>query len=55
MKEYPCPVCGDAIEFDGNDITNVCKSCNTLIQINYDAEFVDGMWRDRSILNEVTS
>lgn len=46
IREYPCPHCEDEIEVDGNETSRTCKSCGQIYHVNYDAEFVDGMWRD---------
>lgn len=52
MKEYPCAYCQDEIEVDGNEREVICKSCGLLNRVNYDAEFIDGMWKDNTSLTK---
>lgn len=52
-KEYPCPYCEDEIIVDGNDTEVTCKSCGINIRISYDAEFIDGVWKDLTTLKQL--
>ena len=47
-----CPVCDETISFDDHQITVTCPNpdCQTEFLIEPDAEFVDGLWRNRTQL-----
>ena len=52
---HECLHCGEEIPVDYSkpNIFNVfvsCSHCNTLFKVDTDAEFIDGMWRDRTTL-----
>ena len=49
-REYPCPYCEDEVEIDGNELSGTCKSCGMPYKVDYDAEFIDGRWRDNTHL-----
>jgi uncharacterized protein YlaI len=53
VKEYICPVCKDEIEVDTNENNLKCLSCNALLRVDTDAEFLDGSWHDRTTLTHV--
>lgn len=42
-----CPVCGDTMT---KEVLYSCENCQTQYRIDHDAEFIDGSWRDRSVL-----
>lgn len=53
VKQYACPVCDDEFETDGNETIINCPSCGSHLKIDYDAEFIDGMWRDRTTIRHI--
>lgn len=51
---YSCPVCGDDISVLEDQKECDCPSCHSgAFRINWDAEFVDGMWRDLTSLTRL--
>jgi len=48
---YECPCCGEWIEIlpTTEKIFN-CPWCNEKLRVSRDAEFVDGLWHDRTKL-----
>ena len=56
MRTYECPNCGDDIEVRDKERlaeSVSCSSCKTFFGVDTDAEFLDGMWRDRTKLYEI--
>ena len=53
MRINTCPECEAEVEHlpDNGELVT-CGECNTLLRINYDAEFVDGRWVDRTTLHK---
>lgn len=51
-NSYSCPNCEADITVDFGDKVCVCPECLRTFEICPDAEFLDGMWRDRSTLKE---
>jgi DNA-directed RNA polymerase subunit RPC12/RpoP len=47
-KLYDCPQCGAEVEFTPEDGLKFCRDCGALLELDADAEFIDGMWRDLS-------
>jgi hypothetical protein len=45
-RPYDCPQCGAEIEFAPEDRLRFCGDCGALLELDADAEFIDGMWRD---------
>lgn len=45
-----CPECDTQIEVENSELFVTCEECKTLWRVDYDADFVDGMWRDRTEL-----
>jgi phage FluMu protein Com len=50
MNTFECLECGEAIKTADNQTRVHCPRCNTYFQVNYDAEFVNGIWRNLSSL-----
>lgn len=50
MNEKECPNCGEAIDILDRPIQANCRECGRVFNIDYDGEFVDGLWRDRTKL-----
>ena len=55
IKTYDCPSCGDNIKIPSDCLSDknedcCCSNCGVEFTIDYDAEFEDGMWRDRTKL-----
>jgi len=48
--ELECLVCGEYIKIPDSSNNVVCQCCGTAFHVNHDAEFVNGMWRDLTIL-----
>lgn len=48
QEQYNCPHCDEEFVVDETINTVVCKHCNYRLVINRDAEFVDGMWRNKT-------
>lgn len=55
METFECPDCGAEIQADTNDDNNLCKCdlCSREYKVNYDAEFIDGMWRNNNSLTKL--
>ena len=53
-RTYSCPKCVDDITVEGEQLRTKCERCNTWFHVNDDYEHVDGMWRDRTTLDEIT-
>jgi len=58
-KEYDCPNCGTPISIPEECLTTVddtcqCSECGSRFVIGYDADFVDGVWRDLTKLYEIS-
>ena len=47
---YEAPCCGEWIKILPTAKTVRCKGCGEMLRLEVDAEFTDGMWRDRSKL-----
>lgn len=45
---YDCPVCGEELNVSDFQIQTDCPEYQTSLLFESDAEFIDGMWRDRS-------
>lgn len=50
MNEMECPNCGETIEMPDFPVQVTCLECQTDWLVDTDAEFTDGMWRDRTKL-----
>ncbi len=48
MKTYDCPSCGAEVEWPSYQRMVFCPECGTLLELDVDAEFENGMWRDLS-------
>ncbi len=64
MLNYPkigtheCSCCGDQIEVDYSKMKSHservrCPSCNALYGVNMDAEFIGGVWTDKTKLYRI--
>ncbi len=50
QREYECPDCGEPVNvLDFVEIVT-CPECQCTFDVVGDAEFVDGLWRDRTKL-----
>lgn len=49
-NELECPKCGEWIEIPDFAVSVTCLDCQESWIVDHDAEFVDGMWRDRTQL-----
>jgi len=57
-KFYICPHCDEDINMPDDCLTTEnntcqCQNCGSRFVIDADAEFVDGMWRDKTRLHEI--
>lgn len=50
MNEIECPKCGELLELPDFAIQVTCPDCQETWNVDHDAEFIDGMWRDRTKL-----
>ncbi len=50
-QEYDCPVCEELVEvpYHENDAIQ-CPHCKHNLQVNRDADLVDGSWKDLTTL-----
>lgn len=53
-KERDCKDCGEPIAFSDHDVTASCGNCGQEYEVVADAEFEDGLWRDRTYLAKAT-
>ena len=47
-----CPSCYNQSHIDERANSFICEDCFKEFTISWDFEFVDGMWRDRTIFSE---
>jgi hypothetical protein len=50
MNELECPCCGNWLELRDFQVQIDCPTCQESWIVDVDADFVDGMWRDRTKL-----
>jgi hypothetical protein len=51
-RYYEAPCCGAEVEFAPEDKLKFCRDCGALLELDADAEFLDGTWHDLSQLLE---
>ena len=53
---FECAECGDEIEINlsASKETVRCPHCGTLHRVNVDAEFLHGMWADKTKLTKIS-
>jgi hypothetical protein len=49
---YRCPVCSADVPVGHNEHIVYCADCESTLDVNRDAEFRDGHWRDLTTLSE---
>ena len=48
--EYCCPCCYSDVTVGETEAFVRCPACKTLLEVNRDADFKDGLWRDLTTL-----
>jgi ribosomal protein L37AE/L43A len=51
IREYPCPVCDEDVKVEDRDRIAQCDHCKVILNINTDADFDDGRWKDLTTLS----
>ena len=51
-RYYESPCCGIEVEIDREDKSVFCPGCHKLLDVDVDAEFVNGSWHDLTKLVE---
>lgn len=52
-ENYICPKCGTDVSVDPEEETGRCETCGIAFKVCRDADFVNGMWQDRTVLQIV--
>ena len=53
IETYMCPKCDADVSVEASKETGRCENCGTAFAVSRDADFVNGRFQDRTVLNIV--